>query len=81
MGEILILKRVKDYMENLPKDERVRLANMIELFMGGEDAKKVRGYSNVYKLHAGDYRIIYTMDGKDYMIIAIGKGNHNFLKQ
>lgn len=68
-------------MESLPVNERIRLANMIELFMGEEDAKKVRGYSNVYKLHAGDYRVIYTMDGKDYMIIAIGKGSQNFLKQ
>lgn len=72
MGEVLVIKRVKDYLFSLPKNEQIRMMNMLEIFLEDDNAKLVSGYSNLYRLKIGDRRIIYTIDNGNYMVIAIG---------
>ncbi|MBQ1393332.1 MAG: type II toxin-antitoxin system RelE/ParE family toxin, partial [Lachnospiraceae bacterium] len=40
-----------------------------------EDIKKLKGHSNLLRLRIGDYRIIYTVDNGEYIILVIDVGN------
>lgn len=41
----------------------------------GEDIKKLKGYSDLLRLRVGDYRIIYTVDNGELIVIVIDAGN------
>lgn len=53
--DIRVKDRVKDGIEKIPF----------------EDIKKIRGYSNLYRLRVGDYRIIYQMEHDTIIIDAV----------
>lgn len=75
MYRIIIKKRAKKFIDKLPKNERLRIALAIEMLPEGEDIKKLKGHDNLLRLRVGDYRIIYTVDHGELIVMVIDAGN------
>ncbi len=75
MYKIIIKKKAKKFIDKLPKNERLRIAKAIEMLPNGEDIKKLKGYENLLRLRVGDYRIIYTVDHGELVVIVVDAGN------
>lgn len=66
MSNILYTKRAMKNIKSLDIRVKDRIKNGIEEIPLG-DIKKLQGYSNLYRLRIGDYRVIYQVE--DGMII------------
>lgn len=75
MYKIIIKKPAKKFIDKLPKNEKLRIINAIEKLPEGEDIKKLKGHDNIYRLRVGDYRILYTVDNGEFVVIVINAGN------
>lgn len=75
MYKIVIKKKAKKFIDKLPKNERFRVVKAIESLPNGEDIKKVKGHDNLLRLRVGDYRIIYTVNHGELVVIVIDVGN------
>lgn len=75
MYKIIIKKKAKKFIDKLPKNERLRIAKAIEMLPNGEDIKKLKGSENLLRLRVGDYRIIYTVDHGELIVIVVDAGN------
>lgn len=75
MYKIIIKKKAKKFIDKLPKNERSRIAKAIEKLPNGEDIKKLKGSENLLRLRVGDYRIIYTVDHGELVVIVVDAGN------
>lgn len=75
MYKIIIKKKAKKFIDKLPKNERLRIAKAIEALPNGEDIKKLKGYTDLLRLRVGDYRIIYTIDHGELVVIVVDAGN------
>ena len=75
MYRIIIKKRAKKFIDKLPKNERLRIALAIEMLPEGEDIKKLKGHDNLLRLRVGDYRIKYTVDHGELIVMVIDAGN------
>ncbi len=75
MYKIIIKKKAKKFIDKLPKNERLRVAKAIEMLPNGEDIKKLKGSENLLRLRVGDYRIIYTVDHGELIVIVIDAGS------
>ena len=75
MYKIIIKKKAKKFIDKLPKNERSRIAKAIEALPNGEDIKKLKGYSDLLRLRVGNYRIIYTVDHGELVVIVVDAGN------
>lgn len=75
MYKIIIRKKAKKFIDKLSKNERFRIIKAIELLPDGEDIKKLKGHDNLFRLRVGDYRIIYTVDHGELIVIVIDVGN------
>ena len=75
MYKIIVMKKAKKFVDKLPKNERLRIAKAIEKLPNGEDIKRLKGYSNLFRLRVGDYRIIYTIDNGELIVYVIDAGN------
>ena len=75
MYKIIIKKKATKFIDKLPKNERLRIAKAIEALPNGEDIKKLKGYTNLLRLRVGDYRIIYTVNHGELVVIVIDAGN------
>jgi|UniRef100_UPI003FEDB0E0 cytotoxic translational repressor of toxin-antitoxin stability system len=60
MYQIVLKKRAKKFLEKLPN---------------GEDIKALKGYDNLLRLRVGEYRIIYTVNNGECVILVIDAGN------
>lgn len=75
MYRVVLKKRAKKFIDKLQKGEKIRIVRAIEQLPDGEDIKKLKGHSNLLRLRIGDYRIIYTVDNGEYIILVIDVGN------
>ena len=75
MYRIIIKKPAKKFIDKLPKNEKLRVIKAIERLPEGEDIKKLKGHDNIYHLRVGDYRILYTVDNGEFVVIVINAGN------
>lgn len=75
MYQIIIKKKAKKFIDKLPMNEKRRVVTAIEQLPNGEDIKKLKGHSELMRLRVGSYRIIYTVDNGELVIIVIDAGN------
>lgn len=75
MYQIIIKKKAKKFIDKLPSNERRRIVAEIERLPNGEDIKKLKGHSDLFRLRVGDYRIIYTVDHGILTVYVIDVGN------
>ncbi|MCI7131632.1 MAG: type II toxin-antitoxin system RelE/ParE family toxin [Lachnospiraceae bacterium] len=75
MYKIVIKKKAKKFIDKLPKNEKIRVVKAIEMLPNGEDIKKLKEHNDLFRLRVGDYRIIYTVDNGEFIVIVIDAGN------
>lgn len=75
MYKIIIKKKAKKFIDKLPQNEKIRVVKAIEMLPNGEDIKKIKGHSDLLRLRVGDYRIIYTVNHGELVVIVIDAGN------
>lgn len=75
MYKIIIKKKAKKFIDKLPKNEQFRVVRAIENLPNGEDIKKLKGHDDLLRLRVGDYRIVYTINHGELIIIVIDAGN------
>lgn len=75
MYRIVIRKKAKKFIDKLPLNEKKRVVAAIEQLPNGEDIKKLKGYDDLLCLRVGNYRIIYTVDHGELIVIVIDAGN------
>ena len=71
MYRILLKKRAKKFIDRLPMDEKRRIVAAIERLPDGTDIKPLRGHTALYRLRVGVYRIIYTVDHGELVVVVI----------
>ncbi|HHX60012.1 MAG TPA: type II toxin-antitoxin system RelE/ParE family toxin [Epulopiscium sp.] len=75
MYQIILKKQAKKFIGKLPMNEKKRIISAIEQLPNGEDIKKLKGHNQLMRLRVGSYRIIYTVDCGELVIIVIDVGN------
>ena len=73
--EIKYHKRAVKFINSLPPKERQRIKDVInKLITAPEncDIKSLEGYTDIYRLRIGQYRVIYTKDNVILFIIDVG---------
>lgn len=75
MYQIIIKKKAKKFIDKLPKNEKIKVVSAIMQLPNGEDIKKLKGHDNLLRLRVGNYRIIYTVDNGECIILVIDAGN------
>ena len=69
------MKKARRFIDKLPQNEKKRIIRAISKLPNGEDIKKIKGYNDLLRLRVGDYRIIYTVDHGELIIIVVDIGN------
>lgn len=75
MYHIVIKKKAKKFIDRLPQPERIRIVSAIESLPNGEDIKRLKGHNDLLRLRVGEYRIIYTVDHGECIVLVIDAGN------
>lgn len=81
MYKIIIKKRAKKFIDKLPRNERIRVIKAIEMLPDGEDIKKLKGHDDLLRLRVGEYRIIYTVEHGELVVLVIDAGNRGEIYQ
>lgn len=74
MYRIIIKKKAKKFIDKLPQNEKRRVVAAIEQLPNGENIKKLKGYSDLLRVRVGEYRIIYTVDNGELIVLVIDVG-------
>lgn len=72
---ILFEKSAKKFILKQPPEQQKRLFLAINKLPFEGDFKKMKGYTNYYRLRVGDYRVIYTKEDQILVIRVINVGN------
>lgn len=75
MYRIIVKKKAKKFIDKLPMPEKKRVVAAIEQLPNGEDIKQLKGHEGILRLRVGDYRIIYTVDHGELIVMVIDAGN------
>lgn len=70
MSDIIYTKKARKNIKSLDIRVKDRIKAGIEKIPFG-DIKKLQGYSNLYRLRIGDYRVIYQMENDTIIIDAV----------
>ncbi len=72
---LIIKKKAKKFIDRLPLNEKKRVVAAIERLPNGEDIKKLKGHDDLLRLRVGEYRIIYTVNHGELIVIVIDADN------
>lgn len=75
MYKIIIEKSAEKFIRKQPKDIQQKLYNAIKQLPYGNDIKKLKGFSNKYRLRVNGYRIIYNKYNDQYVIDVVNIDN------
>ena len=74
---IIIEKLAEKFIVKLPKPEKENVLKAIYKLPEGSDIKRLKGKNSkeLYRLRAGDYRIIYTVNNQQLIVLVADAGN------
>lgn len=74
---IIIEKLAEKFIVKLPKPEKENVLKAIYKLPKGSDIKRLKGKKSkgLYSLRVGDYRIIYTVNNQQLIVLVIDAGN------
>jgi mRNA-degrading endonuclease RelE of RelBE toxin-antitoxin system len=79
------MEKLKKYLLRLSKDERERIIKVIEMITFnncvGLDIKKLKGYSDIYKVRVGANRVIFRKTETDNYILQISRRSDSTYKK
>jgi mRNA interferase RelE/StbE len=63
-----------DQLRALPKDARRLIGGKIDRLQDGlsADVKKLKGFKNKYRLRAGNYRVLFELEGGTVVVYDVG---------
>lgn len=67
---IKIAKSAVKFLKRLDVPARERIVNGINKLPCG-DIKRLKGYFNYYRLRIGDFRVIYTFEDGDIVVLSV----------
>lgn len=70
MPQIIYTRQAMKNIKSIDSRVKGRVKTGIENIPFG-DIKKLQGYSNIYRIRIGDYRVIYEIEGETVIIDAI----------
>ena len=73
-----LLPSAQRELATLPKDVRRRIANRIDALRENPrppGAKQLQGEDRLYRLRVGDYRVIYSIEGRRLVILVVRVGH------
>jgi mRNA interferase RelE/StbE len=71
---IIVPKPVQKQLDELPNIVRHRVIERIALLAQEPlppGAIKLQGYENNYRIRIGDYRVIYEIDNKEFIVVLL----------
>lgn len=71
---IVIKKNAEKFIRKQPKPQQERIFKAIYALPEAGDIKALKGNPNLLRLRVGDYRIIYTVDHGELVVIVIDIG-------
>lgn len=82
MLKIILAKGTLKFLKQVPTKQGRQMAMTLESLRANplpQDAKKLKGTSDYYRVDIGEYRVIYRIDAKEniFIIAFIGKRNDN----
>nr|DAP79952.1 MAG TPA: Cytotoxic translational repressor [Caudoviricetes sp.] len=75
MYNIIIKKPAKKFIEKLPKNDKQRIMDAIGKLPDGDNIKKLKGHDYIYRLRVGNFRILYTVNDNELIVVVIDAGN------
>jgi mRNA interferase RelE/StbE len=72
--KIVFDKKAARFFSSQTKEQQKRLASGIFNLPGG-DTKRLKGYKAFYRLRVGEYRVIYTLQQDELIIVILSIGN------
>ncbi|MGD0089569.1 MAG: type II toxin-antitoxin system RelE/ParE family toxin [Planctomycetota bacterium] len=72
--DIEITDEAKEKLRSMPKEVRRLIGHRIFLLQDdlGGDVQKLRGSKNEYRLRAGNYRVLFELEGRKIIVYAVG---------
>lgn len=72
---LVVKKQAKKFIDGLPMPDRKRIAEALRKLPDDGDIKKLQGHDALYRLRVGAYRIIYTVDNGELVVVVVDAGN------
>lgn len=72
---LVVKKQAKKFIGSLPMPDRKRIAEALRKLPEEGDIKKLQGHDSLFRLRVGAYRIIYTVDNGELVVIVVDAGN------
>jgi mRNA interferase RelE/StbE len=72
--QIEFLPSALQYLRALPKDARRLIGAKLDRAQNDlvGDIKKLKGFKHKYRLRAGDYRVLFELEGACLVVYAVG---------
>ncbi len=73
-----LLPTAEEQLSKLPKDAQRRIARKIDSLAENPrppDAKLLKNTEKFYRIRVGDYRLIYSIDGRHLVVLVIRIGH------
>jgi len=74
--EVYLSRQAKKFLEMLDENSRKRIKEKLRLLADNPFSlpyKKIKGRESTYRIRIGDYRVIYSVRGKEVRILKIDK--------
>ena len=69
--EIVFVRSARKELQSLPHGVSERILDKIELLATNPrspDSRKLHGYSDLWRIRTGEYRVVYSIDDKNQVI-------------
>ena len=73
--KIVIEKPAMKFLQKQQQSYRDRIIKAIQALPNTGDIKQMAGYSNLYRLRVGSFRILYTIENDVLVVRVINIGN------
>lgn len=73
--KIILSPRAEKELKKLPKIDQIALVRKIRLLRETANAReeeKLPGYSNIFRVRVGDFRLVYKKTSQEIYIVLIG---------
>ena len=73
--KIVIERLAEKFIIKLPRPEKERVLRAIAKLSNEGDIRKLKGHDDLLRLRVGEYRIIYTVNHGELIVIVIDADN------
>ena len=75
--QIMLEKPAQKFIRRLPKDDKERVLREIYKLPGEGDIKPLKGRKGkgFFRLRVGNYRVIYTVNDTELVVLVVDAGN------